>query len=340
MSQPTRADASLIWLQPAWRAGAHDWIRARLADHDLKPTGAIEQAHVRWWSTVMRVPTDAGDAYFKACAPVHAFEAGLLALLARVRPEAVPELLAADTERGWFLMRDGGTRLRELVETAADLGRWEELLPSYAALQLAVAGHVDEALAAGVPDERLALLPGHLEQLLDNTAALMIGRPKGLTAEQHRRLRNLIPDFSTTCERLAGLGIPETIQHDDLHDGNVLVRDDGYIVFDWGDSCISHPFHTLVVTLRSIAHRFDLQPGGPELTRLRDAYLGAFAAYGSPEELAAAADLAHVTGTAARALAWHRFVSAREPAFRGDDPEAVPYGLRRLLDPGPIGSWS
>jgi aminoglycoside phosphotransferase (APT) family kinase protein len=142
--------------------------------------------------------------------------------------------------------------------------------------------------------------------------------------------------------QLAGCGIPETLQHDDLHDGNVFVRDGRYLLFDWGDSCVSHPFHTLVVTFRAIAHRFqlDLQPGGPELLRLRNAYLEPFADHGTHVELVAAVDLAHLTGTAGRTLAWHRFVSAREPEFRADDVETVPYGLKRLLDLGPLGSWS
>ena len=105
---------------------------------------------------------------------------------------------------------------------------------------------------------------------------------------------------------------------------------------------MSHPFHTLVVTCRAIAHRFDpdVQPGGPELLRLRDAYLEPFAPYGGHTELVRAVDLAHLTGTLARTLAWHRYVVARPLEFRGEDAEAVPYGLRRLLNLGPLGSWA
>lgn len=330
----------LLWKQPAWLAGATRWIHARLDEQGISPAGEVEQPHVRWWSTVLRVPTSAGDLYFKANAPPHAFEAALLVILGGLRPGRVPGLVAADPQRGWLLMRDGGTRRREELTSAADLVRWEELLPTYAELQLSVAPHVDELLAAGVPDERLAVLPAHLEQLLADRDTLLIDLPDGLTSDEHERLRELAREFAATCDRLAAYGLPETLQHDDLHDGNVFVRDGRYVFFDWGDSAVSHPFHSLVVTLRAIAHRFELEPGGPELLRLRDAYLEPFAPYGSHDELAAASDLAHLTGTAARSLAWHRFVSAREPEFRADDAEAVPYGLRRLLDLGPIGSWS
>jgi hypothetical protein len=150
------------WVQPDWLAAATSWIEKRLEDESISLAGEIEQRHGRWWSTVMRVPTSVGALYFKANAPPHAFEAELLVMLERLHPGRVPDLVAADPERGWLLMRDGGTRLRELVRSSADLGRWEEVLPAYADLQLALAPHVEELLAAGVPDERLAVLPAHL----------------------------------------------------------------------------------------------------------------------------------------------------------------------------------
>jgi phosphotransferase family enzyme len=330
----------LRWVQPQWLAVATSWIRGRLAEHALEPAGEIEQPHVRWWSTVLRVPTTGGVLWFKANAPPHAFEAGLLAVLERTAPDSVPGLVSLDVDHGWLLMRDGGERLRELVRTSQDLHHWQALLPEYSQLQLATAPHLGDLLAAGVPDERLAVLPSHLAALLDDHEACMIGRDGGLTVEEYDSLGALLPEFAERCARLVSMGIPETIQHDDLHDGNVFVRGGRYLFFDWGDSCVSHPFHSLVVTMRALVHRLELPPGGPEVLQLRDAYLEPFGPFGSHAELVAAADLAHFTGTAARALGWYRFLSAREPEFRRDDEGAVPYGLKRLLDLGPLGSWS
>src|SRR5262245_22187134 len=115
MSGTVPADPRLIWVQPDWLAGACAWIRARLDERAIAQTGEIEQPHVRWWSTVLRVPTSEGDLWFKASAPPHAFEGRLLTLLERVSPGHVPALVATDLDRGWLLMRDGGERLRELV---------------------------------------------------------------------------------------------------------------------------------------------------------------------------------------------------------------------------------
>jgi hypothetical protein len=337
MTVPT--DPRLPWIQPGWLAGATAWIAARVHERGLRLVGAIEQPHVRWWSTVLRVPTEEGDLWFKANAPPHAFEAGLLAVLERVLPGRVPELVAVDAELGWLLMHDGGTRLRDLVRSSADLPLWEAALPAYAELQLALGPHVDELLAVGVPDSRLTGLPSQLARLLDDRDALLLDQPNGVTSGQLGELGRLLPEYAEACTRLADHGIPETIQHDDFHDGNVFVRDGRPLVFDWGDSCVSHPFHSLVVAMRSIAHRLELPPGGPDLLHLVDAYLEPFAAFGSQAELRAAAELAHFTGTAARALAWHRYLVARTPEFRADDREAVPYGLKLVLARGPIGAW-
>jgi Phosphotransferase enzyme family len=290
-------------------------------------TGEIEQPHVRWWSTVLQVPTADGDLFFKAVAPIHRFEAALTARLAELQPGRVTEVVDVDTERGWFLMRDAGTRLRELLESSADLHHWERVLPEYARLQLEVAPHADEFLALGTPDERLTTLPRLYRELL-------AARPHGLTEDELRQAHDAVPRFEEMCLALAEDGLPETIQHDDLHDGQVFVRDGRYLVFDWGDSCVSHPLLSLTVVLRSTAWRLELEPGGPELRRLRDAYLEPF---GRGPEIA---DIAYRVGTVARAIAWHRMIAPRVPEFVDENELTTPaYGIKVFLEGGPIGTW-
>jgi hypothetical protein len=318
------------WLEPDWRAEAESWIRER-----VRVTGPIEQPHVYPWSTAMKVPTAEGDLWFKAVKQeAHAFEPALSLLLAQAFPDRVTEVLSIDAERGWMLMRDSGTRLREVTESADDLHHWETVLPRYAEIQIALASRVDELLGLGVPDERLDSLPGKVEALLDDDAALLLGEPEGLTTDQRGELRRRMPEVRALTEELRAFGIPETIQHDDLHDGQIFVKEGRYIVSDWGDSCVSHPFHTLTVTLRATAWKWKLEPGSEPLLRLRDAYLEPYG------PLAPAVDIAYRTGTLSRALAWRRYLLAtpldeRDP----EDAESVPYGLKLFLGGGPIGTW-
>jgi hypothetical protein len=260
-------------------------------------------------------------------------------MLAERVPERIAEPVAVELERGWMLTRSAGTRLRELVHSAADLHHWTTLLPAYAALQIELAPEVDELLRLGVPDRRLARIPALLADLLEDTDALMVDLPDGLTSEELARMRKELPEIAKMCAELAGFGIPETLQHDDFHDGNVFVRDGRHVFFDWGDSCVSHPFHTLVVTLRSVAARLDLEPGGSDLLGLRDAYLEPFAVFAEPAALREAFDLAYRVGTIGRALAWYAYVPETDLRYRSEIAEAVPYGLQRFLEHGPIGTW-
>ncbi len=76
------------------RPVAEAWIRAH-----VEPVGAIETAHERPWATVLRVPLADGVAWFKACAPVQAFEPRLAAELFARWPDRVAEVLGHDQER-------------------------------------------------------------------------------------------------------------------------------------------------------------------------------------------------------------------------------------------------
>ncbi len=305
------------WTEPAWRATADAWIEQQLALDGSQRTGEIDQVHVRPWSTVMRVPTTAGDVFFKANAPSLKFEAALVTLLAARRPDCVPPLLAADLERGWMLMGDAGTRLRELVAEERSLACWLDVLPLYAGLQVDLAEQVDELLAAGVPDLRLASVPAKAEAMVEDLAG----------TDEARRTAKAMPGVLEDCARLASFGIPETIQHDDLHDGQVFVKDGRYLLLDWGDACVSHPFFTLAVTLDGfiawgvddIEHSEDTEP-------YLDAYLEPFTGYDRQDLVAAA--------TIARRLGWLcRAVNGHQGNTEGDESTLV--RLRMFLEGHP-----
>ncbi len=321
----------LPWTQPGWFEQASAWIRTELERQGLSVSGPIEQPHVGPWSTVLRIPTGEDDIYFKASAPVLAHEPALTQALARWRPDCMPQILATDLARGWMLMSDGGARLRNLIQSGRDLWHWQRILPLYAEVQMELASRSHELLTLGALDRRLTVLPAQYEQLLADTTALCIDRPEGLTAEAYQRLRALAPHVAAMCEQLAGYGIPETLQHDDFHDGNIFVRNERYIFFDWGDGCVSHPFFTLLVTLRSIAYRLEWKESVPELAQLRDIYLEPWTRYGGHKDLLMAFQLAYQLGMICRALTWHHVVSSLEEPLRTEHVEAVPGWLEEFL---------
>ncbi len=281
-----------LWQDPAWQEAAHGWIAEQLADLGVKRTGEIEQPHVRVWSTVMRVPTDVGDVWFKANMDALRHEAAVAEIVSRRVPESLPPLLACDRESGWMLMADAGEQLRQIVPREQSLDRWRDVLRQYAEVQLALTDSVDELLTAGAPDLRLATLPDKYERLV-----------KELDVEQ--RFKDAVPYVAELADRLAAFGIAETIQHDDLHDGQVFVRDDRYLLMDWGDACVSHPFFTLAVTLDGqLAWGLDDEENSVDLVPFRDAYLEPFTDR-YDVDLNAAVELARRLGWAARAVNGH-----------------------------------
>ncbi|MGZ8688148.1 MAG: hypothetical protein ACXWZP_06945 [Gaiellaceae bacterium] len=260
-------------------------------------SGAIEAVHVQPWSTVLRVPTGRGDAYFKANTPALRHEAAVVALLAERRPDCMPQLLAVDRTRGWMLMADAGTRLRELIARERELTRWLDVLPLYASLQIDLSDRADELVALGVPDMRLEHLPARYERLLDEL--------EGLPADEARRLREAVPHVEAMSDELAAVGLPETIQHDDLNEGQVYLCDGRYLLLDWGDACVSHPFFSMSVALEGvIAWGIDDVQGSVDVGPFRDAYLEPFARNGErdPAELNDACTTAMRLGWVCRAV--------------------------------------
>ena len=233
--------------------------------------------HEEPWGSVWRVATSGGVAWFKACAPVQAFEPRLTAVLARRWPALLPDVLAHDEERAWLLLVDAG----EAIGFGGELEPWLTVLPRYAELQLGETAHAADHLHARVPDRRLTRFPELYEAMLAHE--LPVG------AAELARLRAFAPRFAELCAELASHEPAETMQHDDLHGANVYRRGAELRILDWGDSCVSHPFLTSFVTLLHLDVLDGLPAGDRVLARVRDAYLEP---WGRPSDLRDAFDLA------------------------------------------------
>jgi hypothetical protein len=267
------------------RAAVEAWIRAH-----VDPVGLVETAHERPWATVLRVPVAGGNAWFKACGPVQAFEPRLTAALCARWPDRVSEVIGHDEERAWLLLADAGTPVAAFGNPPK---AWLASLPFYAELQRGEAERTPEHLAHQVPDLRLATWPARYEDLLR--------RDLPLARDEIDRLRGFVARFGELCGELAAHDLPDTVQHDDLHMANLYSRGKELRVLDWGDASISHPFASLVVTFRFLEEVTQLPAADPWFARLRDAYLEPWG-----EGLAAAFALAVRVGAFAHTFAWAR----------------------------------
>ena len=230
------------------RAAEVAWI-----DAHVERTGEVEVVRVRPWATVLRAPTAGGPVWMKAAGSGTAFEVPLYRLLAREVPERVLAPIAADVERAWLLLPDGGP---SLGEREAGLDAQVAALVEYGRLQRRLEPCVEEILALGVPDMRPAVILQRFHEAL----AAAGGNPEVEAME---------PAVAQWCERLAASPLRASLDHNDLHPWNILGDGSGEVrYYDWGDSVVAHPFAAMLVPLGMLER-------GREAAR--DAYLGVFA---------------------------------------------------------------
>ncbi|MFI7102350.1 aminoglycoside phosphotransferase family protein [Streptomyces sp. NPDC050161] len=314
-------DAVTPWERADWRADALGWARRALAAHGLRERGP-RTVRVRPWSVLVRMSVAVDRAvWFKAGPPAGAFEAGLTAALARWVPGHVLEPLAVDAGRGWSLLPDGGTLFREVLRRDGSGPRaWEAPLAQYAEMQRTLVPYTEEIRALGVPDAPTVALPDDFDRLVAANTAL---DPAGRAALRARR-----PRLVGWCTELAGAGIPDALDHADLHDGQLFASRPGrFTFFDWGDAAVSHPFCSLLVPVLTARERY-----GPEaLPRLRDAYLEPWTGAGlTAAELRRAARVACRVGAIGRARSWGRLFPGASGTSRPGDAESARW-LRDLF---------
>jgi hypothetical protein len=277
---------------PEWLAAAVTWLDGRLTAAGAARTGPVTRPRRRAWGTVLSAPTTRGPVWLKAPAPQTAFEVALYELLAAVAPGRVLEPIAVDVARGFVLLPDGGPALPpdDVAGLAAALARYGEL-------QRTLASHVDTLLGLGLADMRPAAMPARFGE------ALAVARRLATADDRPAldRVAGLRPRFAGWCARLAASPVPASIDHNDLHAGNVFATG---TVYDWGDSVIAHPFASMLMALGY----GDFRRTGPVVGRLLDAYLEPFTDLAPRAELAGEVAVACRVATVARALVWERAV--------------------------------
>jgi Phosphotransferase enzyme family len=271
--------------------------------------GPVEVTKESPWSLVATVPTETGRLWFKENRGGTTYEAALVQALARWTPDRVLTPIAVEPGRGWSLLPDGGVILRA-AHPAARVADWEDLLRRHAQLQRDLAPWAEEMLAFGVPDVRPRQIMSHVERLGVSTS--------------------YVDTLAGLCELLAASAIPPSLQHDDLHDGNVFTSGR---FFDWGDASVAHPFGVLLVSLRVASDRFGLANGDPLLLRFRDVYLEMWSDLGDRATLLAEVDAALQVTKVSRALSWERGLIGASAVDLAKYGENVKGWIDELLEP-------
>lgn len=211
------------WEKPGWLREILEILDVALAQVGVSRIGP--PTPVRHWnlSSVFRIATDQFPAWLKAVPPLFGHEGRVIKWVAGIAPGAVPRLISMG--EGWMATADAGS-------DGGIAGRHP--LSVLASIQLSSIGRTPELLALGCPDRRLGRLMADADALA--------GRRDLLGAADAASLHASLRQLEMLCTRVAKLGIPATLVHGDIHDENVCLTSHGWVLLDWTDACVAHPF--------------------------------------------------------------------------------------------------
>ena len=289
--------AHATWYEPGWYRGMCSTVERALRAQGIACTGRFEQRKHWSISAIVAVATTAGELWFKQVPDFMAHEGRVLEWLGARWPGAVPEVVAVGPD--WSITRAFAAPTEEATTDSP--------FALLAELQQLAAASIDDLFALGCPDRRGDVLLGDLESLA--------GRDDVLEPEQRDALLGALPALAERCARLERGPVPPSLVHGDLHGGNWTRHPDGrWLIFDWTDACVAHPFLDLGVLPTK-----DERVRG---ARLR-AYLDAWAA--DDDRLVADA---LVVANAHHAISYQRIVDG----VRGDDGPSWHPAVKAFLD--------
>jgi hypothetical protein len=320
------------WARAGWFDEAAAWVGGELRRAGLAATGPIRQLRTWQRSCLLRAPTTEGVVYFKAVPAMFALETPLTRYLADLYPTQLPEVLAVEPDRHWFLMRDFGGRS---LEAFPDLERWEAAVSAYARIQIDCATRIDPLMALGCPDRRLDQLEAAIDALVEDTDLFLPESEEGLLPSQISELRRLAPRLKAMCRELGGFHVPPSLEHGDFYYAQIIETGENSVFIDWSDSSVAHPFFSMYLFFAYGAEE-DRFPTLPDAwTRLRDAYLEPWTIFEPMERLLAAFELSQALAAVHGAVFYQQFVLPHLET-RQEWEAMAPWLMKRLLKVTPI----
>lgn len=241
------------------------------------------------WSQVWRLPTAQGDVFLKHMGSLFAHEPRILRFLSETLHAPVPAIMADNPALQCFLMRDAGLPLRPLLLADYQPELVVKALQACARIQQQALPHIETLLQLGAMDWRLQRLPDLFVSLLDNQRLMTA---EGICDAERTRFLKCVPQLRAACDALTACGIPETLEHGDFHDNNIILKNGAVIINDWGDASISHPFFSLSSLLESAGRNHKLLPDDARAVLFTTTYLECWADFAPSAQLAKALALA------------------------------------------------
>ncbi len=239
---------------------AIQWAVDYLESNDCKLVSIqkiVEPAH----SIVNKINTSQGVFYLKQTPPMLFIESDTISLLKAQGCHHIPTVIAKNDQYHCFLTTAcGDVTLRALFsKTSIDIDLLGRGIIHYASIQRSLENDIPKLIAFGLSDWRLDKFPLLYRKLIQETDLLIAD---GLSQKEILQLIQAYDFCVEQCERLAQYKIPETINHCDFQDNNMLIsQETGEVsIIDWGETVISHPFFSLNTCLWNLTYFHNIKP--------------------------------------------------------------------------------
>lgn len=233
-----------------------EWAVQVLVSRGFKPTFSFEKVQKTAWSSVSRILTDVGFFYLKQTPPLLSLEPQVICLLHHHFAPRIPEVIDYNSDLNCFLMREMGVNFYHFKKNPKRKKWISEAIKQYKIIQKKSIPLINSFLALGVPDWRVVNLPTLFNNLIAQENLLL---EDGISRDELIKLSSLSSKCLKLCDQLSQFSISETLDHCDLHGGNILIEEktDEIAIIDWGETVITHPFFSLIFFLRNLTEYYD-----------------------------------------------------------------------------------
>ena len=285
-----------------------NWAEKYLIARGYCLTGSSVPVQITSYSSVIRILTSTGSVYLKQNPKGLSLEPNIIQILHDNLQSNVPIILAINDELNCFLVNDVGDPLRTKLKQQFQPDLLWQAVKLYTQIQSSTTEHIQNFLELGVPDWRLKNFPSLYRQLIHKTDLL---KADGLLDIELETLDRLLPTVSSLCTQLSYFKLPETLDHCDFHDNNILIKENtlDMTIIDWGECVITHPFFSLITCLNQATRHYNLKESDRNYSELQDACFHHWLNSRSKDDLLDMMHIAKCLWPIYSALAIHRLVT-------------------------------
>lgn len=273
------------WIGPSGYAPYMKWVQETLREKGCEMIGPAVQLKNAYVSSVFQIPTDHGNWYMKIPGTVYLHEIAVTQEIMRWGIARLPQWIAVSPDLNAILMEDmTGCDLRD----SADMDVLGGVIDTLARIQQDAIDHVKNG-ARDLKDHRISSIAMRLPAFAEEARNVLKGTKYELTNRETAQLAAAVQRAENALLEVEEIKIPATLQHGDLRPGNIRVLPGEYMLYDWSNAAVAHPFVDISQFLHGIRRTLPSDVPAKEILVRR--YLKHWIAYASMEQLRSAFDL-------------------------------------------------